>query len=85
MNPDVGNDPVLAAIKSLRAYDLTASRTHRLRVRCHRVLKATERKRTEASSDEPGWPSRIAPLLLGVWCVMYVMETVRLAMRIYGS
>jgi hypothetical protein len=85
MNREIGIDPILAALNALPTYDLTASRTHRLRARCHTVLRATGRKQAEASADVRAWWQTLGPLLLGAWCVTYLVGTVLLAIRVYGS
>jgi hypothetical protein len=78
MNRDGGTDPVLGAL-------MAPARTHRLRVRCHTVLRAGGREGADASRDVPGWWQTLGPLLLGAWCVLYLVETLRLAMWVYGS
>jgi hypothetical protein len=85
MNRDVGTDPVLGAMSALRTCDLAPSRSHRLRVRCHTLLRARGRDSAKASREVPGWWQTLGPLLLGAWCVMYLMEALRLAMWVYGS
>jgi hypothetical protein len=77
MNPDVHEDAVFATLEALPAYDVSSLRIQRLRRRCHTVLRAKTPPADGSSS-----PQTIGPVLLGAGCVLYLIETVRLAVHI---
>ena len=84
MTPNVvDDDPVLAALGQLCAGDVDARRAHRLQVQCRAVLAAQTRE-ADAGADSGRWTLMAGPVLLAVWCAIYVVEIVRLAGVIYG-
>jgi hypothetical protein len=82
---DVGDDPVLAALGQLRAQDVGTRRAHRLHLRCRAALAAEKRAAdAAAAADSARWTLVAGPVLLAAWCVIYLVEIVRLAGVIYG-
>ena len=83
MTPNVvDDDTVLAALGRLRTRDVDARRAHRLQVRCRAVLVAQTRE-ADAGADSGRWTLMAGPVLLAVWCAIYVVEIVRIAGAIY--
>lgn len=81
---DVDDDPVLAALRQLSIQDIDARRAHRLHARCRAALGARERAPgAPAAGDSARWMRLAGPVLLAVWCAIYVIEVVRLAEAIY--
>lgn len=85
MSPnDIQPDPVLAALRELRTYDVSAARVQRLRTRCHADLESRNSSgHVRRSSGEDLW-RRALPVLAGAWCVLYLVETIRRAAAAYG-
>ena len=80
---DIQADAVLAALRELRTYDVSAVRAQRLRTRCHRGLTMPDSYRYLPRSSEAGvW--RAGRVLAGAWCVLYLFETLRRAAAVYG-
>jgi hypothetical protein len=86
ISEDVQEDPVLAALNDMRAWDVDQRRARRLRARCRRALATQNRGATaeSAAADSARWTHIAAPALLVVWCAIYVIEIVRYAAAIYG-
>jgi hypothetical protein len=86
MRPDdVQDDPVLAALHDLGAWDVDERRAHRLRVRCRAALAGEKRgAAAPASADSARWTDFTGPALPAVWCAIYVVEIVRHEAAIYG-
>ncbi len=82
---DAQSDPVLAALRQLRGYDVDELRAHRLRARCRAAFVA-ERRAADAAGTMEGtvWSRIVAPGLLGAWCAIYLVEVMRCAAAIYG-
>jgi hypothetical protein len=80
---DVQEDPVLAALRELRTYDVSAARVERLRSRCHRGLKQHSSTHVPRGSEAGVW-ARAVRVLAGAWCALYVFETIRQAAAVYG-
>jgi hypothetical protein len=85
MTPDdLREDPVLAALAGLRTHDVGRPRARRLRLRCHAVLKAHERRSIARSGTQPGvWRRAAGPALAGGWCILYLFEIIRQAVATY--
>jgi hypothetical protein len=80
----VDGDPVLAALSQLRTQDVDTRRAHRLGVRCRAALTARKRAAdADGGADSGRWTLIAGPVLLAVWCAIYVIEIVRLAGAIY--
>lgn len=83
---DIREDPVLAAISALPAYDVGDIRADRLRRRCRAALAAQHaRERAAPRSRRSLWRRAVGPALVGAWCVLYVVETIRFAVVICGT
>ncbi len=81
---DISDDRVLAALRQLRAYDVSAARAERLRTRCHRRLGTQAASAPVPRSREAGvWPRTMSGLA-GAWCVVYFLETIRRVAAVYG-
>lgn len=81
---DVDDDAVLVALGQLSLQDIDARRARRLHARCRAEL--ARRKRAAggaAAGDSARWTRMAGPVLLVVWCAIYVIEIVRLAGAIY--
>lgn len=78
---DLGDDPVFAAIASLRRRDVSADGADRLRNRCHRVLEERLRQR---SRPRMSLRRIVIPALASVWCAVYLCEILRRAATVYG-
>ena len=81
---DDERDDVLAAVTSLRTYDVSARRARDLRTRCHAAL-APQPRRTRSANLATGTVFRrvIGPALGGAWCVWYLVEIIGRAAAIY--
>lgn len=85
MNPnDVQEDPVLAALRELRTYDVGPVRVQRLRAQCHSALRMQHSPRHSPRNSEAGVWRRAVRVLAGAWCVLYMVETIRRAAAVYG-
>ena len=73
---DDQNDPVAAAVASLRTYDVSERRAERLRRRCH--------ARLQVQPGNDAFRRVIGPALGGAWCLAYLVEIIRRAAAIYG-
>jgi hypothetical protein len=81
---DGENDYTLAAVASLRTYDLSPRRTHRLRRRCHALLQTPPQRKTSVAMVIGATFRRIiAPALGGAWCLAYLVEIMRRAAAVY--
>ena len=86
MTPDDGqDDPILAAVASLKTGDVSRNRARRLRRRCHAVLQTESEPGTPAVTVTIGTAFQriIAPALGGAWCLAYLVEIVRRAAAVY--
>jgi hypothetical protein len=78
MTPNnIQEDAVLAALRDLRTYDVAPARAQRLRIRCHKDIEKW------SSGETLTWRQAVG-LLASVWCLVYALETIRLAAAIYG-
>ena len=86
MTPDDGqNDHILAAVASLRTYDISRRHTRRLHRRCHARLQPQGPGETRAPAvDGAVYSGIIAPALGGAWCLLYLVEIIRRAAAIHG-
>ena len=77
-------DHILAAVASLRIYDVSQRHTRRLRRRCHARLQ-TQPPPTTSPAMVHGTAFRriIGPALGGAWCLAYLVEIMRCAAAIY--
>jgi hypothetical protein len=83
MSPnDTQVDPVLAALQELRAYDISPARAERLRARCQKRLEAQDSARHHSRSEARLW-QQVVGVLAGVWCVLYLLETIQRAAAVY--
>jgi hypothetical protein len=84
MSDDVREDPVLAALRDLRAWDVDHRRARRLRVRCRAALATQNRSAAAAGDADPaGWKQTAGGALLAGWCAVYLIQIVRHAAAIY--
>jgi hypothetical protein len=86
MTPDEhSGDPVLAALSNLLAWDVDERRAHRLRVRCHKALAGQDSAAAAAADGRPArWIQIAGGVILGAWCVTYLVEIVRRAAAVHG-
>ena len=79
------NDPILAALGSLRTRDVSQRRADRLRRRCYTLLQApAEPKPSVVTTMIARTFQRIvAPALGGAWCLAYLVELFRRALAVY--
>jgi hypothetical protein len=85
MTDDVRNDPVLAALRELRVLDVDDVRAHRLRRRCRAALGPGSPPAIAAAVAEAAfWRRTAGPVLVGAWCAIYLVETLRQAAAVYG-
>ena len=83
---DGENDPILAAVASLRTYDVSQRRSGRLRRRCHTLQSQPVPKGSPVMVVATAVFQRIvAPALGGAWCLAYLMELFRRVVAIYGT
>jgi hypothetical protein len=83
MSPnDTQDDPLVAALQELRAYDVSPARADRLRAQCHKRLEAQDAARHLSRSEARLW-RQVAGVLAGVWCVLYLLETIQRAAAVY--
>jgi hypothetical protein len=79
----IPDDPILDALRDLRRYDVSSARAQRLRDRCHRTLQA--QRASPAQADvEARRPRRAVWMLAAAWCCVYLLETIRRAVSVYG-
>jgi len=85
MNPDeIRDDRALAALRALPACDVSPARARRLRADCHRLLTRRATSAHGPASGEDGAWHPALPVLAGVWSVVYLLETFRLVLVVYG-
>jgi len=83
---DDGNDHVLAAVASLKPYDVSRRHASRLRRRCHARLRTPLRPETSAAMAQVTAFERIIGPALGVaWCLLYLVEVMRRAAVYFGT
>jgi hypothetical protein len=81
---DGQNDHTLAAVASLRTYDVSQRHTRRLRRRCHALLQTQPPAKTSAAMvNGTAFRRIIGPALGGAWCLAYLVEIMRRAAAIY--
>jgi hypothetical protein len=81
---DIQRDPVLAAVRELRTYDVSPERAQRLRAQCHRKFDNRETTRRLSRTPTPTVWTRVAGALAGAWSVVYFLETIRRAAAVCG-
>jgi hypothetical protein len=84
---DEQDDRSLAAVASLRTYDVAQRRSRHLRTRCHAVLAAQARPVPSARSAEmiaAFFRRVVGPVVGGAWCLAYLVEMIRRAAAISG-
>ena len=84
MNTDSSDDPVLATLSVLEVEDVSAVRAAHLRRRCHAALSPG----TMVIDHEQPWSGRthwLVPTFAGMWCAIYVAETIRRALAFYRA
>ena len=70
-----------AVLRLLPPADVSRGRADRLRAACHREL----RKAAEPSPRRAHvWERLVGPALIGAWGAAYLIETLRVAARVYG-
>ena len=79
---DTQDDPMLADLRELRAYDVSPARAERLRARCQKRLEAQDAARPLSRSEPRLW-RQVVGVLAGVWCVLYLLETIQRAAAVY--
>lgn len=76
------DDPILQTLRELRRFDVSAVRAQRLRNRCQRSLAGQKAIEPARRDDER---TRLTlRVLAGVWCGVYLFETIRRAAAVYG-
>ena len=81
---EIQSDPVMAALRELRTFDVSPARARRLRAR------SLGRLETRDSAGDGIHVARTSPwhhaarLLAGAWCALYLVETIRRAAAVYG-
>ena len=84
MRPDdVQVDPMLAALRELRACDVGRDHAQRLRARCLEALTAPQSSAHVSPGRSQGARNRAVGILAGAWCVVYLVETIRRAVAVY--
>jgi hypothetical protein len=82
---DRQNNPVVAAVASLKTYDVSPYHTDRLRRRCHALLQAQPGQHESVRMVTAASFRRvIAPALGGAWCLAYLVEIIRRAATMHG-
>ena len=81
---DTENDPVLAALRGLRTCDVGPAHAQRLRSRCHSGLETRDSSRHSPAGRDIRMRQRVAGAVGAVWCVLYLLETIRRAAAVYG-
>ena len=81
---DLHADPVFAALRELRTYDVSPRRAQRLRAQCHRASKSREQAGKLPSTPPPGIWIRVTSALAAAWSVVYFLETIRRAVAVFG-
>jgi hypothetical protein len=76
------DDPILRTLRELRRVDVSAGRARRLRDRCQRSLAGPTAIEPARRNDE--WTRLTLRVLAGVWCGVYLFETIRRAAAVYG-
>jgi hypothetical protein len=83
---DVENDPVFSAVAKLKVHDVNQRRADALRRRCHALLEAWARQSPSAAMTQPTLIRRsLAPTVVVVWCLVYLLEIIHRAAAVYGS
>ena len=81
---DGQNGHTLAALASLRTYDVSQRHARRLRRRCHALLQPQPPPETSAAKrNGTAFRRIIAPALGGAWCLAYLVEIMRRAAAVY--
>jgi hypothetical protein len=79
---DMTDDPILQTLRELPSFDVRAGRARRLRERCQRSLAGrTAIARARPDDQRTRLTLRV---LAGVWCGVYLFETIRRAAAVYG-
>ena len=82
---DPERDELLAAVTSLRAYDVSSRRSDRLRGRCHARLQDRRRPAASTGAVSGAIVRRvIGPALGAGWSLVYLLEILRRAAAAYG-
>lgn len=87
MTPDeIENDPIFGAVAELKTHDLNQRRTDTLRRRCHALLEARARRSASAAvTPQTLFRRSVAPAVVVVWCLVYLLEIIHRAAAVYGS
>jgi hypothetical protein len=80
---DGRNDDTLAAVASLRNYDVSPRRSRQLRRRCHTMLQTQPPRTSAATAIDTTFRWIIGPALGGAWCLAYLVEIFRRAAAVY--
>lgn len=81
---EIENDAALAALRVLRAYDVSSARAQRLRAECHRLLtRQATSGHAPTKDDHHAWQPALH-VFAGVWCLVYLLEMFRRALVAYG-
>ena len=82
---DGQDDPILAAVASVKSFDVSAKRARQLRQRCRAVLQTRSEPRRPAVTMMKGsaFQRLIGPALGGAWCLAYLGEIFRRAAAVY--
>ena len=81
---DTPGDQVLATLRELPTYDVRYDRAQRLSTQCHRGLAMQDSSSHSPRRSGAGVWRRAVSVLMGAWCVLYLVETVRRAAAVYG-
>jgi hypothetical protein len=82
---DRQDNPVVAAVASLKTYDVSSYQRERLRRRCHALLQAQPAKHASVRMlTGASFRRVIAPALGGAWCLAYLVEIIRRTATMHG-
>ena len=70
-----------AVLRVLPHADVSRGRAERLRAACHRELRKAAQP---APRTAQVWERLVGPALIGAWGAAYLIETLRIAARVYG-
>jgi hypothetical protein len=82
---EIENDPVFVAVAKLKTRDVNHRRADALRRRCHGLLPARTQQSGFAWIPNPKlFRESVAPAIVVVWCVAYLLEMIHRAAAVYG-
>lgn len=84
MTSDDANEPILRMLSRLSPAAPDASRSERVRARCHAVLARGVRRQARSENDAGRVARVIEPVLVGGFCLCYVSAVIFDALRAQG-